>query len=320
MLFIQSNEIEELMTRTEAVEAMEEALLIQEKGDFTMPDRTHVYQNENLLLLMPAFTGNYFSTKLVSVFPGNRKLQIPSIQGIVVLNDGKNGEPLALFSGAGITSFRTGAVGGAAFKYLSDDHIQTVGVIGAGVQGLSQALFARSVRNFSKLIIFDRNPENMESMKYGVKKEFPDLQIQFARNADVLIRESECVITTTTATDPVFSDKDELVENKLFIGIGSYKPEMQEFPDAVCRNANAIYYDTAMAKRESGDLLKPLTNGIIEEKDLQSLGSLIQGGSKVPKSGARVFKSVGMALFDLVMATNLYEKAITNQTGIDLNL
>jgi ornithine cyclodeaminase len=320
MLIVQSDQIDELITRSEAVETIEEALLIQEKGNFTMPDRTHVYQNDNLLLLMPAFTENYFSTKLVSVFPENTKLQIPSIQGIVVLNDGNTGEPLALFSGAKLTSLRTGAVGGAAFKWLSNEDIQTVGVIGAGVQGLSQALFARSVRNFRKLIIFDKNQERMEAIDQIVKEEFPDLQIHFAGDTDTLVRESECVITTTTANGPVFSDIDELVKNKLFIGIGSYKPEMQEFPDAVCRNANDIYFDTAMAKKESGDLVNPLTKGIIEEKDLRSLGSLIKNNLPAKKTGTLVFKSVGMALFDLIMAKTLYEKAKAKNIGIKLSL
>lgn len=320
MLFIQSGEIEKLMTRGEAVKAMEEALLIQEKGNFTMPDRMHVVQNENLLLLMPAFAGNFFSTKLVSVFPENRKLQIPSIQGIVVLNDGKTGEPLAIFNGAKVTSFRTGAVGGTAFKWLSDKNIQTVGIIGAGVQGISQALFARSVRNFPNLNLFDRNPEKMEIMSRILKEKFPDLGVKYAKDTDALVRESECIITTTNAVGPVFSDSDELVQNKLFIGIGSYKPEMQEFPDAVCRNANAVFFDTDMAKRESGDLAKPLSKGIIKENDLRSLGSLIKNGLPLKKSGTLVFKSVGMALFDLIMAKNLYEKAKIKKLGTELTL
>ncbi len=319
MLFIQSDDIDKLLPRSEAVEAMEEALLIQEKGDFTMPDRVHVNHDNNLLLLMPAFAGKYFSTKLVSVFPDNSKLQIPSIQGVVVLNDGKTGEPMALFNGAKLTSFRTGAVGGAAMKWLSSENLHTVGLIGAGVQGLSQILFARSVRNFSKLFVYDRNPEKTVETCRLIKNEFPDLEVLIAQSTDALVKESECVISTTTAIDPVFSDRRELVQDKLFIGIGSYKPDMQEFPDVVCQSAEAVYYDTPMATKESGDLVKPLSKGLIKEDDLISLGSLIQNGSLLRKQGAVVFKSVGMALFDLVIAKNLYEKAKIKNIGIELS-
>lgn len=320
MLFIQSDDIDKLLPRSEAVEAMEEALLIQEKGDFTMPDRVHVNHDNNLLLLMPAFAGNYFSTKLVSVFPDNSKLQLPSIQGIVVLNDGKTGEPLALFNGAKLTSFRTGAVGGAAMKWLSSKNLHTVGLIGAGVQGLSQVQFARSVRNFGKLLIYDRNPEKTVETCRLIKNEFPALEVLIAQSADVLVQDSECVISTTTAVDPVFSDRRDLVKDKLFIGIGSYKPGMQEFPDVVCRNAKAVYYDTPMAKRESGDLARPLSKGLIKENDLRSLGSLIQDGSSIESAGTVFFKSVGMALFDLVIAKSLYEKAKIKSMGIELQL
>ena len=318
MLIINQGDIDKLMTHSEAVEAMEEALLIQEKGDFTMPDRVHVNQDDNVLLLMPAFAGNYFSTKLVSVFPENSKLQIPSIQGVVVLNDGKTGEPLALFNGAKLTSFRTGAVGGAAIKWLSGENINTVGLIGAGVQGLSQVLFARSVRNFSKLFVYDRNPEKTVETCRLIKNEIPDLEVLIAQSTDALVKESECVISTTTAVDPVFSDNIELVQGKLFIGIGSYKPEMQELPDAVYQSAEAVYYDTPMAKKESGDLVRPLSKGILTENDLQPLGSLIQSGHQLRKQGTVVFKSVGMALFDLIIAKSLYEKAKIKNIGIEL--
>ncbi len=319
MLFIQSKDIDKLMTHSEAVEAMEEAFLIQENDDFTMPDRVHVNQGDNVLLLMPAFAGNYFSTKLVSVFPENSKIQIPSIQGVVVLNDGKTGEPLALFNGAKLTSFRTGAVGGAAIKWLSSENLHTVGLIGSGVQGLSQVQFARSVRNFAKLLVYDSSPEKSKEIGGIIKNEFPDLEVQITQSADTLVKDSECVISTTTAIDPVFSNRMELVQDKLFIGIGSYKSDMQEFPDVVCQSAEAVYYDTPMATKESGDLGKPLSKGIIKEKDLRSLGSLIQKDHSIKTTGTVVFKSVGMALFDLIIAKNLYEKAKLTNMGIELS-
>ena len=77
-------------------------------GAFTMPDRLHVEHEGNVLLAMPAFAGDHFATKLVSVFPDCT----PAIQGALLLNDGADGRPLALLEGAVLTALRTGAVSG----------------------------------------------------------------------------------------------------------------------------------------------------------------------------------------------------------------
>ena len=71
MLCISQDNIEQAITCQELINAMESALKIYEENLFTMPDRSHLDIQENTLLLMPCFTEDFFSTKLVSIFPGN---------------------------------------------------------------------------------------------------------------------------------------------------------------------------------------------------------------------------------------------------------
>ena len=91
---------------------------------------------------MPCFGSDYFSTKLVSVFPKNLLIKEPMIYGSVILNDGQTGKPLAVMDGSKLTAMRTAAVGAVGVKHLSPENASTLGVVGLGIQGFHQALFA----------------------------------------------------------------------------------------------------------------------------------------------------------------------------------
>ena len=100
MLILNSSDLETLMSYDEMVNCMEEAMILQEKGGYILPPRMHVDEREDTLLLMPAKAGEKMATKLVSVFPGNTKLDLPPIMGTVIYNNGNTGEPLALLNGS----------------------------------------------------------------------------------------------------------------------------------------------------------------------------------------------------------------------------
>ena len=100
----------------------------------------------------------------------------------------------------------------------------------------------------------------------------------------------------------------------------SYKPKMQELPDEVYRLAKQVFVDTPFAMRESGDLVQPLENGVLDDSRIFLLGELITGNVQITNPGVKIFKSVGMALFDLVMAELLYTHALEKEVGTTIDL
>lgn len=72
-----------------------------------------------------------------------------------------------------------------------------------------------------------------------------------------------------------------------------------------------------LAKKESGDLRLPLENGLITEEQIFRLGQLINKKVSIDETGTTFFKSVGMALFDLVTAEMIYKKALEKGIGIE---
>ena len=275
-------------------------------NDFHMPDRVHVPQAENTLLLMPCFAGDYFATKLVSVFPGAAASGLPVVNGIVMLADNHTGAPLAIMDGAALTARRTGAVGGLAVACLTPENIRTAGIIGAGVQGLSQAQFLLYNRKITTLWVADLHQEAARAMVETLQTTHPHVSFQVAGTARDLVDACQVVICATTSTQPVFEAAPAEVKGKTFISIGSFTPKMKELPDAVITAADAVYVDTPFAAQESGDICIPLKNQVVSRNKIQPFAQLVRHPVDTEGDKTWFFKSVGMALFDLTVASAVY--------------
>lgn len=312
------------MDRSLILNAISNAYELLLDETYTMPDRIHVQNGGNTLLLMPCFESSYFATKLVSVFPDAPKLGAPAVNGIMTLADNKTGMPLAVMDGAAMTAERTGAVGGLAVKILTRENIETAGLIGAGVQGVAQIRYLLLSRRVKQVMIYNRSAETARAKVAMLASEYPDVSFTVAQTADSLVNACDLVVAATTSKTPVFSNDPELVKGKTFISIGSFRPDMKEFPDAVIETANRIFVDTPFAAKESGDLSQPLAQGIVKASQLLAFAQLVREPLNLEQENDSAlktlfFKSVGMALFDLTVASAIYECAVKNDLGVTLD-
>lgn len=288
------------------VAAIEQAFVDTTIGVVDVPQRVHIDRGPNTLLLMPCFGPTYFSTKLVSVFPKNPQHNEPIIYGSVLLNDGETGKPLAVMDGSKLTAMRTAAVGAVGIQYLAPEEASSLGVVGLGIQGFHQALFACQQRPIDTIRIFDRSKELMSLFTERLTGFYPDLKVIPCNNVQELCNDSEIIITATGSHQAVVPDSGGWWKGKTIIGIGSYKPDMREFPDQIFPDIKQVFVDTPVALEESGDLLEPLKRGLISESQIISLSDLIMDRVKL-NGETRFFKSVGMAAFDLYGAKLVYE-------------
>jgi ornithine cyclodeaminase/alanine dehydrogenase-like protein (mu-crystallin family) len=142
MLVLSENDLIGLLPPIQIVAAVEAALRTQESGRIVAPKRLHMQWDSNTLFAMPAATEGELGVKLVSIAPDNTARDLPVTNGVMILNDGKTGVPLALMNAAALISQRTGAVGALGVKYGTPRETFSVGIVGCGVQGAWQAIFA----------------------------------------------------------------------------------------------------------------------------------------------------------------------------------
>jgi len=319
MLILSKKEIENLLSPEEVIDAITKAFTLFHQDRFHMPDRMHAHQGDNTLLLMPCYTESCFGTKLVSVNPQNSQKGKPSIYGLMALNDGETGEPLAILNGAALTAIRTGAVGALGIKHTSPENTTRLGIIGTGIQGFTQALFACSVRPIQEIWVCDRNAEKAQEFIIELRTVLPNIKINTCSESETLVKQSEIIVCTTSSQTPVIPNNSNLLKGKSFIGIGSYKPDMREFPDALFPLLNQVWVDTPFAAKESGDLSIPISNNKLSKDQINPISQLIVE-KNIDPSETSFFKSVGMALFDVVVAECMYKKALKNNIGTQTQL
>ncbi len=320
MLILSADDLVKAASCQEVVMAVEKAMIMYEKREFYMPQRLHLDYQGNTLLLMPCFTPESMATKLLSVFPGNRERKKPAMNGIVVLNDAETGEPIAMLNGAKLTAMRTAAVGSVGIRYITNSGITTAGIIGLGVQGLHQAIFASAVRKIQKIIAYDINPAVRDEFVRQFRFYYPQIEIVLIEQIEDMLSQTDLIITATPSKVPVIPDDERMISGKKFVGIGSFKPDMREFPEALFRKLQYLFIDTDHAVTETGDLIDPLNSRWIDKNQIITAGKLIMGEAKIDQDQTCLFKSVGMALFDLVVSDYIYQKAREEGIGTEVDV
>ena len=121
----------------------------------------------------------------------------------------------------------------------------------------------------------------------------------------------------TTSKVPVFDDSD--VPDGIHINaIGSFKPGEREVPAQTVARARVVVDDRDAALEEAGDLLMPMSDGLFGEEHIHcDLGGLVLGRCEGRSTKAQVtfFKSVGLAIQDVVAAQAVLREARRGGTG-----
>jgi ornithine cyclodeaminase/alanine dehydrogenase len=105
--------------------------------------------------------------KWIAGFPTNAAGGLPSLHGLVVVNDPRTGVPLAIMDGGPITASRTAAVSGVAIRRWSPPvtgRATRAAIIGAGVQGRAHVPVLAHLLPGVELAIHDRQPERAEAL------------------------------------------------------------------------------------------------------------------------------------------------------------
>jgi ornithine cyclodeaminase/alanine dehydrogenase-like protein (mu-crystallin family) len=320
MRIISAQDIEKVTPPKVWTDTMEQALLAADGKEYFTPGRMHVDMEENTLLLMPSVGPDMFSTKLVSVFPGNTKIDKQIIQGNVFLNDGKTGESLALINGSKLTAMRTAAVVAVGIRHIADKGVNCLGIIGAGVQGKHITWLASAERDIKKVFVFDKSEEKCSDFMQFLEERCPQLEVILSKDSKEVLEYSDIVVTATTSETPVIPADTDLITGKTFIGVGSYKPSVREFPETLYSIIDKVWIDAEQAVSESGDLIHPLRKKLLQESQIRKISDLIRDPELLGNCKTQFYKTVGMGIFDLFGARIVYRKACELNLGEEINI
>jgi ornithine cyclodeaminase len=275
---------------------------------------------------MPGYLGDSESlaVKVVSVHDRNAERGLPLVNAVVIVNDPATGQAVAAMEGSYLTALRTGAGSGAATDLLARQDAEVAAIIGAGAQARAQALSLTAVRPIKRIWIYSRRREQVDEMIVDIRPQLgPSIELLAADSPSQAVREALVVCAATTSSTPVFDGAD-LRPGAHVNGVGSYKPEMQEIDCVALRRASKIVVDSReAAMAEAGDLIVAIGRGEIRPSDVYAeIGEIAAGLKPGRQDDGEItyFKSVGNAAQDAAVAQAVYQRALQEGLGVEVDL
>jgi ornithine cyclodeaminase/alanine dehydrogenase len=164
LLYLSQKEVIDVgLTMKDAIAIVEGVFHEHGLKEFENPPKPGIHPlGDAFIHAMPGYLPrkNAGGIKWVSGFASNYKYDLPTITGIIVLNDMETGLPLAVMDGGYITNVRTAAASAVAAKHLANSDAGVLGIVGAGIQGRYHLLSMKEVLpNLEVAKVFDINPD-----------------------------------------------------------------------------------------------------------------------------------------------------------------
>lgn len=320
MKIIRSNDVTQLLSFQEAIQLMKQCFIDYENKKISQNIRTVATlpdgEGKNIFAVMPAYLGKdrYFGAKVITAFPGNRSLGIPSHLGEVLLFDSKNGSPVALIDANAITWIRTAAVSALATDYLAKKDVRKLTLIGAGQQAESHLAAITCIRDICEVLVYDLSEERRRHFIDKAKKQYPQITFVSCTSVQEAVHQSDIICTLTSAKEP-FLRKEWISPDAHINAIGTFTPDTRELTSELMGAGQLFVDDYTAAFQESGDLLIPIAEKKLDETAVVgSLGELAAGKvkTKIDRSKITIFDAVGLAVEDLCCAEYIYQKSEEN--------
>ena len=307
-LYLTEGEIAELLTPADALEAVEGSFRRIAAGEVdNRPRYRHQFEG-GAFAVMSAVDSELGYAGL--------KSYVATTQGarfVVVLYDSSTSEVLAVIEADKLGQLRTGAASGVAAKYLARDDATTLGILGCGWQAKGQVESIReAVPTIGQVVAYCRTEERLEEFCKQVGAEAGETH-RDPGGQDI-------VVTATTSRDPVLRG-EWLKEGALVCAIGANDRRRRELDNVVLERAAFVCCDSIeQARIESGDLVEPVDQGILDWLEVHELQEVVAGEVQGRQSDGDivVFKSNGLAAWDVAAAALALERARERKVGTEL--
>ena len=298
-VFLNEEQVRQYLRMTDLIPTMEKALIDFSAGKVTQPVRSvlKVDPPGGFLGLMPAHTPDGLGLKAVTFYPSNVQRAIPTHMATIFLVDPETGTPLAIMDGRLITEMRTAAVSAVATKLLAAPNAKILAVLGSGVQARSHVEALRLVRRFKEIRLWSPTTEHAERLAKEIGAT--------AMAAEEAVRDADVIVTATSSKTPVLQGL-WLKPGCHVNAVGACRPDCRELDDDAMKNV--VFVDSREgAMKESGDVI------LSGAKVYAELGEALAGEVPSRANETTIFKSLGMAVEDIVAATLVYRSASTTR-------
>jgi alanine dehydrogenase len=307
-LYLTEADVAALLSPEDALEAVEGSFRRHAAGEVENMPRRRTRFEGGFLAVMWAVDRALGLAGLKAYAAGRE-----AVHFVVLLFDTETTESVAVIEADKLGQLRTGAASGVAAKFLARPGATTLGVIGCGWQARSQVAAIRAaLPSLETVVAYCRSEDRLAEFCKEVGAE-PGESHRDPASQDV-------VVTVTTSKDPVLRG-EWLKPGALVCAVGANDPRRRELDNVVLERAAFVCCDSIEnAKLESGDLIEPVEAGTLDWLEVHELQEVVAGElpGRQSDDDVVVFKSNGLAAWDVAVGAMVLERARERRVGVGL--
>ena len=310
MLILPRKEVETLLDPHELLTALEDGFKALSAGQLDVPPRNQAIAPKGILVGMPAYMPErHMSVKLVTVFHENTT--VPAHQATITLFDSATGTPIAFMDGEHITAMRTAAGAILSAKHLVRKDSKSLAIIGAGVLGHAHLKMIGTLVSIEEIWIASRNFDHAQALASRASNARAVDSIQEA------VSHTDIVCLCTSSLEPVIH-KDWIKPGTHISSVG-YRPPGGELPRDLVEMSH-IFVESKVAFNGTPVGCSEL-QGLNPDFGTE-LGEYLldQKEGRRNETEVTIYKSMGHAMEDLVAANLVYQKAVEQNIGKNIEL
>ncbi|MEC8906214.1 MAG: ornithine cyclodeaminase family protein [Verrucomicrobiota bacterium] len=313
MKVISAEEVHSALSYPELVDSLQEAY----GGKYSMPPRQVFLLDENTnndaFAVLPSWNDQFIGVKAFTYFP-EAEAPYKSLYSKILLFNREHGEPLALVDGTTVTFWRTAGISGLATRLLSREDSETMLLLGTGNLAPYIIRANLSVRPLKRVMVWGRNLAKAEAVVETMQKEFSNVEFSAIEDRQTACSEADIVVAATGSHEPIVLG--EWIKPGTHTDfIGNHHADKRECDTDLITKAR-VYADSRVnAFKEAGEILVPIKEGVFaKEGIIAELSEMCRGDAVLRENEEEVtlFKSIGMAMSDLVGAGLAYNEVIKN--------
>ncbi len=242
---------------------------------------------------------SHYVVKIASGFYDNPSLGLPSGNGLNIVFSQETGMLDAILMDKGyLTDIRTALAGAVVAKHLQPIRVNTIGIVGTGIQARMQLENLRNVVNCKNVIVYGRSREGLAKYKSDIDQKELGFEIETTEDASYLAKHCNLIVTATTSKDAIIM-ADDIKPGTLIIAVGADTEGKQELDIQLVAQADLLVLDSTSQCISHGEIHKAYNKGLLENSIMMELGEILVKGIDRNQEAIIIADLTGIATQDM---------------------
>jgi ornithine cyclodeaminase/alanine dehydrogenase-like protein (mu-crystallin family) len=302
-IYVKENDVAELLDMPSAIQSLRDAFAARARArdEAVIVPRTRWAFGDKRLNVMGGGITAQQRYALKSYGSGAYHVLLYSARGLLAIIEANN-----------LGQIRTGAATGVATEKMARPGAGKVALIGTGRQARTQALALKAVGRLNELAVSARDRGRLETFCARLKEEL-GVPVRAAASAEEAVAGADIVVAATNSATPVVMNS-WVKPGTHVVGMGANAANRREIdPEIVLRASLLVTDDVEQAKMEAAEFIDLHKAGRLDWNKVKPLHEIVSAPGVARADGEiTVFKSLGVGLEDVAVASVIHDRALAS--------